>query len=433
MDYDLVVIGAGWAGFNAAIKAKGLGLKVALIDKAELGGTCLNKGCIPTKSLIQSAKIYSLCKKAGTFGVETLNPQVNFLKIQERKDKIVQQLKDSMQFMLGGIDFINAEGQIISHQEVRAADKTLKTKFILIATGSRPQELKSIPFDAKKIISSDDALGLKEIPKKLLIIGGGVIGCEFASLFSSLGSEVTIVEMMPQLLPGIDKEVAKKIETIFKKRMIKVNTNTDAKTFNLQDYDTVLVCVGRSACTSAIGLEKIGVNLGRGKIIVDKYLKTNIPNIFAAGDSTGQIMLAHFASYQGEIAAGNIAHPENMQEAKNTNVPNCIFTEPQIATVGLKEEELNPEEINVYKFDFLGLGMGRILEESEGFIKVISDKKSDEILGAAIIGPGATELIAILTVAISNQLKAWQIRNTIFAHPTLSESIHQALKKEDGI
>src|SRR4030042_977522 len=176
MDYDLVVIGAGWAGFNAAIKAKGLGLKVALIDKAELGGTCLNKGCIPTKSLIQSAKIYSLCKKAGTFGVETLNPQVNFLKIQERKDKIVQQLKDSMQFMLGGIDFINAEGQIISHQEVRAADKTLKTKFILIATGSRPQELKSIPFDAKKIISSDDALGLKEIPKKLLIIGGGVIG-----------------------------------------------------------------------------------------------------------------------------------------------------------------------------------------------------------------------------------------------------------------
>ena len=429
MDYDLVVIGAGWAGFNAAIRAKGLGLQVALIDKAELGGTCLNRGCIPTKALIQSAKIYSLCKKAATFGVEIANPQVNFLKIQERKNKIVQQLRNSMQFMLGGIDFINATAEIISKQEVRAGDKILKTKFILIATGSKPQELKSIPFDGKKIISSDDALGLKEIPKKLLIIGGGVIGCEFASLFSSLGSEVTIIEMMPQLLPGIDKEVAKKLESIFKKKGIKVSTDTDATTCKQQDYDMILVCVGRSPHTSGLGLEKIGVNLEKGKISVDKYLKTNIPSIFAAGDSTGQIMLAHFAAYQGEIAAGNIAQPESMQEAKNRNVPNCIFTEPQVATVGLTEAQLNPEEINVYKFDFLGSGMGRILEETEGFIKVISDKKSDEILGASIIGPGATELIAILTVAISNQLKASQIRNTIFAHPTLSESIHETLKK----
>jgi len=433
MDYDLVVIGAGWAGFNAAIKAKAFGLKVALVDKAELGGTCLNRGCIPTKSLIQSAKIYSLCKKASTFGVETANPQVNFLKIQERKDRIVQQLKNSMQSILKGIDFINVTAEIISNQEVRAADKILKTEFILIATGSQSQALKNIPFDNKKVFSSDVALNLKEIPQKLLIIGGGVIGCEFASLFSSLGSEVTIVEIMPQLLPGIDKEVAKKIETIFKKQMIKINTNTDAITFNLQDYDTVLVCVGRSACTSNLGLEKIGVNLGKGKIIVDKYLRTNIPNIFAAGDSTGQIMLAHFAAYQGEIAAENIAHPDRMQEAKNRNVPNCIFTEPQIATVGPKEEELSLEEINVYKFDFLGSGMSRILEETEGFIKVISHKKSDEILGASIIGPGATELIAILTVAISNGLKVSQIRNTIFAHPTLSESIHESLKKEDGI
>jgi dihydrolipoamide dehydrogenase len=433
MNYDLVIVGCGWAGFNAAIRARTLRLKVALVDKNQIGGTCLNRGCIPTKALIQSAKIYSLCKKSSVFGISNTNPQVNFFQIQERKDKIVQQLRGGMQFMLKGIEYLNAQAQILSNQEVRVGPEILKTKFILIATGSKPQELKNMPFDAKKIISSDEALDLKEIPKKLLIVGGGVIGCEFASLFSALGSEVSLIEMMPQLLPGIDKEVARKMESIFKKKGIKVNTNTDAATAQLGDYDLVLVCVGRSPQTLGLGLEKIGVNLEKGKIIVDEYLKTNIPNIFAAGDCTGGIMLAHFAAYQGEVATENIAHPDSLRKTDNSSIPNCIFTDPEIATVGLSEQELKDEEINIYKFDFLGLGMARILDETEGFIKIISDRETDEILGASIIGPRSSELIAVLTLAAKSHLKVSRVRDTIFAHPTISEAIPEALKKKNGI
>ena len=239
--------------------------------------------------------------------------------------------------------------------------------------------------------------------------------------------------MMPQLLPGIDKEVAKKLESIFKKKGIKVNTNTDAATAQPGSYDLVLVCVGRSPQTLGLGLEKIGVNLEKGKIIVDEYLKTNIPNIFAAGDCTGKIMLAHFAAYQGEIAAENITHPDSLTKTDNSSIPNCIFTDPEIATVGLMEQELRAEEINIYKFVFLGLGMARILDETEGFIKIISNRETDEILGASIIGPRSTELIAVLTLAAKNHLKVSRIRDTIFTHPTISEAIPEALKKKNGI
>ena len=422
--YDLAVIGAGWAGFNAALKAKKLGLKVALIEKAQVGGTCLNRGCIPTKALIQSAKIFSLAKKSQNFGIESAAPQVDFLKIQERKDKIIQQLLGNMQSMLKGIDLLSGEAKIISGEELKVGAQSIKTKNILIATGSKPLELKGFKFDGRKIISSDDILGLKEIPKSLLIIGGGVIGSEFASLFSIFGSQVTIAELTPQLLPTEDKEVAKKLEGSFKKKGIKINTSTDAKTLDLNNFDRVLVCVGRVA--NIEGLEDLGLNLEKGKIQVDEYLKTNIPNIYAAGDCTGRIMLAHFAAYQGEIAAENIANPNNPKKADNQNIPNCIFTDPEIASVGLKESA--EAEVNVSKFDFMGSGMARILDETEGFIKIISDKKTDKVIGASIIGPRATELIGILTVAISAGLTVSQLRDTIFAHPTLSEAIGEALK-----
>lgn len=409
MHYDLTIIGAGPAGFNAALRAKELGLKIALIDKGPIGGTCLNLGCIPTKTLIQSAKVYALAKKSAAFGIENTQPRIDFTKIQERKEKIIQQLRSGMQFMLGGIDFLNAEAKIVSADTVEAGGKTLKTKNILIATGSKPIELDGFKFDAKKILSSDDILNLKEIPKSLLIIGGGVIGCEFASLFSTLGTQVTIAELMPQLLPGEDSEIAKKLEGIFKKKGIKVNIGTDAKAMNLKDYQLVLVCVGRAP------------NAEKGKIIIDDYLRTDTPNIYAAGDCTGKIMLAHYAAYQGRIAAENIAHPDKPQKADNANIPNCIFTDPEIASVGAKEGK-------VHKFDFLGSGMARILEETEGFIKIISDPDSKEVIGASIIGPKATELIAILSLAVSNKLTVSQIKETVLPHPTLAESIPEALK-----
>jgi len=431
MNYDLAVIGAGWAGFNAAIRAKELGLKVALIEKEQIGGTCLNRGCIPTKTLIQSAKIYTLAKKSPNFGIDIATPpQVNFIKIQERKDKIIQQLRSGMQFMLKGIDFFNAQAQILSNQELKIDAQIVKTKFIIIATGSKPIELKDLKFDGKKIISSDNILSLKEIPKSLLIIGGGVIGCEFASLFSVLETQVSIVELMPQLLPGIDKETAKKLENIFKKKGVKVNTNTDAKTIDLNNYNLTLLCIGRAPEIGNLDLDKIGIKLEKGRIIVDEYLRTNISNIYAAGDCTAKTMLAHFAAYQGHMACENIANPDNPRKADNQNIPNCIFTDPEIASVGLTEEEARNKniDIKINKFDFLGSGMARILDENEGFVKIVSDNKTEQILGASIIGPRATELIGILTLAISNCLKISQIQDTIFAHPTLSESISGALK-----
>ena len=435
MDYDLAVIGAGWAGFNAALRAKAHGLKVALIDKGEIGGTCLNRGCIPTKALLQSAKAYALAKKSKIFGIQTSDPQANFSEIQARKNKIIQQLRQGMEFMLKGIDFISAEAQFHSNNALELGNRQVNAKSVIIATGSRPLELKGLEFDAKKIISSDEILNLKEVPDSLLIIGGGVIGCEFASLFSTLGCQVSIVELTPQLLPGADKEIARKLETIFKKKGIKVSTNTDAKNLDLAHYNLVLLCVGRIPVTENLGLERLKVNMEKGRIITDEYLKTNVPNIYAAGDCTSKVMLAHFAAYQGEIAAGNIALQSHPRKSDDSNIPNCIFTEPEIGSIGLTEEEAKARGIDVKtdRFDFLGSGMARILDETEGLIKIISNKKTSEILGASIIGPRATELIGILTVSIQSRLKTTHLEGTIFAHPTLSEGIAAALKKEHGI
>jgi len=431
----LAVIGAGWAGFNAALRAKTHGLKVALIEKEQIGGTCLNRGCIPTKTLLQSAKIYTLTKKSKTFGIETASPQINFPEIQARKNRIIQQLRQGMGLMLKDIDFISAEARILSNNTIELGRRQINTKFILVTTGSKPLGLKDIKFDGGKIISSNEILDLKEIPKSLLIIGGGAIGCEFASLFSTLGCQVSIVELMPQLLPGTDKEIAKKLETVFKKKGIKVATNTNAKNLDLSHNDLVLLCVGRTPVTEDLDLDKLGIKLEKGRIIVDEYLKTNISNIYAAGDCASKTCLAHFAAYQGCIAARNIADPSHLKNSNDSNIPNCIFTDPEIGSVGLTEDEAKTKniDIRINKFDFLGLGMARILDETEGFIKTISDKKTGEILGASIIGPRATELIGILTLAIQSHLLVTQVADTILAHPTLSEGITSALKEEHGL
>lgn len=428
--YDLAIIGAGWAGFNAALKAKELGFKTCLIDKSQLGGTCLNLGCIPTKTLIQSAKALSLAKKSGNFGLQPFAPILDFSKAQERKEKLISQLKQGMQSQLKGIDYLNEQAEIISPSEIRAGASSIVTKSILVATGSKPAELHPFLFNGKTVISSSEMLSLKEIPGSLLIIGGGVIGCEFASLFSNLGAKVSIFEILPQLLPGEDIEISKKIEIAFKKRGIAVNTSSKAEPALIEAYELILVCVGRVPQAQNIGLEKIGVALENGKIVVDEYLRTNVPNVFAAGDCTAKIMLAHFAAYQGKLAAQNCLKPDNLTPQDGRAVPNCIFTDPEIASIGLSEEKAkgNGIDIKVYKFDFLGSGMARILDETEGFLKIIADNKSQKLLGASIIGPKATELIGIFTLAITNGLTVSQVRDVIYAHPTLTESIGEALR-----
>jgi len=427
MDYDLIVIGAGWAGFNSALKAKELGLKVAVVENRDVGGTCLNRGCIPTKTLIQSAKVFSILKKSKNFGIDVNHPKVNISEIISRKNKIVQSLRQGISFMLKGVDIIPGEAKFVGSNIISVSGKEIIANSIIIATGSQPFELPGFEFDGKKIISSNEILDIQEIPNSLLIIGAGVMGCEFASLFVNLGSSVTIVEKLPQLLPGQDKEVARKLEAIFKKKGINVMTGIDASGLDLSEFDLVLVSVGRKPNIDNLGLENIGIEVEKGKIKINDYLRTNIPNIYAVGDCTGRIMLAHYAAYQGKIAIENIVAVKDYKKANSTAVPNCIFTDPEIASVGLNEDEALQKglKIVVSKFDFLASGMARIMDEAEGFIKIVSDKDSGLIVGASIIGPKATELIAVLTISITNSLKMSQVKETIFAHPTLSEAIEQ--------
>jgi dihydrolipoamide dehydrogenase len=426
--YDLAVIGAGWAGFNAALKAKESGLKVCLIERGPIGGTCLNRGCIPTKSLIASAKIYSIVKKSSIFGVESDNPRFDFARIRQRADSIIRTLSQGMQSRLGGIDFVNSAAQVISQHEIRAEGQIISSGAILIATGSRPVELPQLKFDSEKVLSSDEMLVLSSLPSSLLIVGGGVIGCEFASLFSLLGVKVAILEKMPALLPGEDSEISRKIEVIFKKKGIDVFTGAELSGVSLDTYDKVLVCTGRQPNVEGLGLEKLGIKLDKKGIAVDDFLMTNIPGIYAAGDSTGRLMLAHYAAYQGITAAENISG--NRRKADNLTIPACVFCDPEIASVGLNEEKAASCGIAVKtcKFDFRASAMGRIIDETEGFIKVVVGKDSEEVVGGCIIGPKATELISALTMAVSLRLKLNDMRKVIFAHPTLSESLRDAVK-----
>jgi dihydrolipoamide dehydrogenase len=427
--YDLAIIGAGWAGFNAALKAKDSGLKVCLIESNQVGGTCLNRGCIPTKALIACAKTYSLLKKSSVFGAASDNPRFNFSKIQERKNRLIQELAQGMQSRLGGIDFIKSSAEIVSAHEIKAAGRIINSNFILIATGSRSAELARLKFDALRIISSDEILSLPSVPHSLLIIGGGVIGCEFASLFSIFGTAVSVVEKLPHLLPGEDKEVSSKIEFIFKKKGIKVYINTDLSLIDLNVYEKVLVCVGRIPNISGLGLEGLGIKLENRAIAVDDYLRSSVANIYAAGDCTAKLMLAHYAAYQGVAAVENIVS-NNKFKVDNSVVPACVFCDPEIASVGLNEEKAHAAGLltKVHKFDFRASAMARIIDQPEGFIKIIANQDTEEIIGGCIIGPKATELIAILTMAVSARLKVNQVRAIIFAHPTLSESLHETVE-----
>ncbi len=428
MQYDLAIIGAGWAGFNATLRAKKLGLKTVLIEKSELGGTCLNRGCIPTKTLIQSAKIFSLVKKSANFGVESSVPQINFLKVQERKQRIITGLRQAMQSGLKDIEYITSEAQFTSDKSIKTSKGNIDFKSAIIATGSVPFELPGFKF-SDKVISSDAMLELDRIPSSLLVIGGGVIGCEFASLFCALGSKVTIAEKLPNLLPTEDIEIAKKLENTFKKRGIKAITSADASKLDLNAFEKVLASVGRKPNLEGLGLEIAGIKTENNKIIIDDFLKTSAGNIYAAGDCTGKVMLAHFAAYQGELAVENIAGKAPVK-FDTTVVPNCIFTDPQIASVGLNEDKAKESNIaiDIKKFDYMGSGMARIIDETDGFIKLVIAKDSEKLLGASIIGPGATELISGLTIAVKSGLALKDLRSIIFAHPTLSEIIAEAIK-----
>ena len=445
----IAVLGAGPGGYVAAIKAAQLGASVTVIEDTEVGGTCLNRGCIPTKALVASAEVLDKAKNIHDFGIE-LNGDVipNIQKILERKNKIVNiQVKGIRGlFKSWGIKILDGKGFIVSANKIRVALKDggaeeVETDKIIIATGSRPAQIPIFPFDGEKILSSDDALNLNNIPSSLLIIGAGVIGCEFAFIYREFGSEVTMVEMMPRAVSTEDEEISEILEKELKKKKIKLITNikvekVEVKESSVQAFlsdgraieaEKVLVSIGRAINSKDIGLENIGVKTGqRGEIIVNDKMETSIKGVYAVGDVTGGIMLAHMASKEGMIAAENAVGGDAV--INRSVVPAAIFTSPEIASVGLREKQALDKgyRIKIGRFQFRALGKAHAMGEISGLIKIIADEQNDKILGAHIIGPHASDLIHEIALAVNKGLTVKDIADTIHAHPTLSEGIMEA-------
>ncbi len=447
----LAILGTGPGGYVAAIRSAQLGAHVTVIEEKEVGGTCLNWGCIPTKSFIASAEILSKTRRLEEYGLELHGKIVpNLSKIIERKNKIVNTQINGIKnlFKSWGIILKKGRGMIISPSKIQVvlqddSEETIEAEKIIIATGSRPYELPYIPFDGKRIISSDEALNISEIPKKIVIIGAGVIGCEFACLYRELGSDVTIIEMLSRVLPTEDIDISKLFERELKKKRITLHLNTKAEKVDIYDdnvhlflsngkkeiAEKVLISVGRSLNSNNIGLEKIGINIGsNGEIIVNRKMETNIQNVYAIGDVTGGYMFAHVASKEGIIAAENISGFN--KKIDYSAVPSVIYTSPEIASVGLREQQSEEKGLKIKTgiFHFRAIAKAHTISEIEGFIKIISDEKTDKVLGVHIIGPHASELIHEASLAITMGLKTKDIAETIHAHPTLSEGFMEAAR-----
>nr|MBU1328515.1 dihydrolipoyl dehydrogenase [Candidatus Omnitrophota bacterium] len=421
--YDLAIIGSGPCGYVAGIRAAQLGLKTCIFEKDKIGGVCLNWGCIPTKALSASANVLYNIERASEFGVNVKGFDLDFSRVYERKESIVKKLSSGIEMLLKArkLEIIKEKAEIKDTGRIKAGDLEIEAKNILIAAGSIPFELSGLPFDHTDILSSTDILELKIIPKSLIIVGGGVIGCEFASIFRSFGSEITIIEAMPQLLPNEDEEIARKIEQIFKKRGIKILTNT--KIDKIDKGDKALISVGRSPNSKGLGIENLGIESNKGWLKVDESFRTNIKNIYAAGDIKGGMLLAHLASKEGISAVEGMRG--NSYPIDYSVVPSCIFTHPEIASVGLNEKTAKNKgmDVKTRKFLFGAIGKSHVLGETDGFIKLMVDNKSDKILGCQIIGPHATELIAEISVCVQFGITSEKLASVIHAHPTLSEII----------
>jgi dihydrolipoamide dehydrogenase len=458
LESDITIIGGGPGGYVAAIQAAKLGAKVILIEKEKLGGTCLNWGCIPTKTLVRSAQVFDTLKKAEEFGCYAENIGIRMEKVIDRKDKVVTQLVQGIKYLMdkNNIKVINGIAEIVDNETILAKSSTqevtIKSKNIIIATGSKSAVVPIKGIENKNVINSNDALSLKEVPKKLVIVGGGVIGMEFAYIYASFGAEVSVVEFMDQCLISCDDDICEENKKNAAKKGIKLYTtakveeiceaeNNECIVHFIQDgkdkYITankVLLSVGRTPYIDGLGLEKAGIELNNNKrgIKVNSKMQTNISNIYAIGDVTNIILLAHAASHQGVVAANNIMGKPC--EMDYTAVPSAIFTEPEIAMVGIGEKtaKLQGIEVEVGKFPFSANGKALSYGESDGFIKIIRDKNTERLIGASIVGLHATDLIAELTLAIRNNLTAREIAETIHAHPTTAEVIHEAALSLEG-
>jgi dihydrolipoamide dehydrogenase len=452
--YDVVIIGSGPGGYVAAVRAGQLGLKTAIVESGPLGGTCLNIGCIPTKALLHSADLLEEFKESRRFGVTAQEVQFDLAGAMKHKQTVVKQSSDGVGFLMkkNNVAVIEGRGHLVDKGRVRVelnggGEQTLQTKNIIIATGARPRSIPGIEFDGERILSSTHMLELPEVPKKLLVVGAGAIGVEFASMFRTFGAEVTIVEALPRLVPLEDEEVSAELEKAFQRRRIKALTGAklqgvavegDQVTATVVDSsgkeqqlqaDRMLMGIGVAPRTKDMGLEAVGVEMDqRGFIQVDGHMRTNVDGIYAIGDCVPTPWLAHVASAEGILAiehlAGHTVHPINYK-----HIPACTYCTPQIASIGLSEVKAIEQgyEVKVGKFPFSANGKARILGQARtGFVKIVANAQYDEILGMHLIGAGVTEMIGEGSIALTHEATGTSLMHTIHAHPTMHEAILEA-------
>lgn len=449
---DIVIIGGGPAGYVAAIHAAHLGAKVAVVEKDKLGGTCLNRGCIPTKALARSAEVLLEARMASDFGIEVNNIKANFSRIMARKNNIVGQLVSSVERLMKGnkIRVCRGAGRILSPHLVKVNDEEIATRKLVIATGSESTPLPIPGRDLPGVLTTDDILELTELPASLVVIGGSYVGVEFASIFNALGTKVTIVKRRPLQLEPVDEEIGRRFAQALPTQGIEVRIGAAVKAIKSNgpvlrvvwdtpdgergaDGQMVLMATGRAPHTEGLGLSELGMQMEGGAIKVNQYLETNVKDIYAVGDVLGKNMLAHVASYEGEVAVENaVGRP---RRADYRAIPSCIFAQPEIAGVGITEQEARDSGIphKVSKFPFRACGRAVALGETTGMVKMICNADDGTVLGMHIMGPHASDLIAEGAVAIRLELTAKDIAHTIHAHPTLPEAVREtAMGQFDG-
>ncbi|NLN24989.1 MAG: dihydrolipoyl dehydrogenase [Bacteroidetes bacterium] len=450
--YDIIVLGSGPGGYVAAIRASQLGFKTAVVEKESLGGVCLNWGCIPTKALLKSAQVFNYLKDAESYGLVAENVNQDFNKVIDRSRDVAGGMSKGVQFLMkkNKIDVIEGTGKLKPGKKIEVNGKDISADHIIIATGARSRELPNLKQDGKKIIGYREALSLKKQPKSMIVVGSGAIGVEFAHFYNALGTEVTIVEYLPNLVPLEDEEVSKQFERSFKKSGIKVMTNSSVEKVDtsgkgvkatvktkkgeeILEAEIVLSAVGISANIENIGLEDVGIITDKGKIIVNEWYQTNIPGYYAIGDVVPGPALAHVASAEGITCVEKIKDLQ-VEPIDYGNIPACTYASPEIASVGLTEKQAKEAgyDIKVGKFPFSASGKASASGEKDGFVKVIFDSKYGEWLGCHMIGAGVTDMIAEAVLGRKLETTGYEVLKTIHPHPTMSEAVMEAVADAYG-
>ncbi len=445
--YDIIVLGSGPGGYVTAIRASQLGFKTAIVEKESLGGVCLNWGCIPTKALLKSAQVFEYLKHAEDYGLSVKDYDKDFDAVVNRSRNVAEGMSKGVQFLMkkNKIDVINGFGKLKPGKKVAVDGKEYSADHIIVATGARSRELPSLPQDGKKVIGYRQAMTLKEQPKKMIVVGSGAIGVEFAYFYNSMGTEVTIVEYLPTIVPVEDADVSKQLEKSFKKSGIKIMTSAEVTSVDTSgsgvkatvktkkgeevlEADLVLSAVGIKTNIEGIGLEDVGIAVDRDKILVNDYYQTNIPGYYAIGDVTPGQALAHVASAEGILCVEKIAG-QHVEALDYGNIPGCTYASPEIASVGLTEKQAKEQglDIKVGKFPFSASGKASAAGTKDGFVKVIFDAKYGEWLGCHMIGAGVTDMIAEAVLGRKLETTGHEVLKAVHPHPTMSEAVMEAV------